>query len=167
MWGTVWRWADRWRVYVLWLWRAEGTTTLKGAGLAQGQGSAHVMTPSRFAWDSGLALQVLCPGIPQSWENRDSWTPQRPCQADSQAQAHRCLCYTPALSEGPSPVPFDPERQARQVRGRNQGPGTQRAPSHPGKAQQNQPLSAWLGRKPSLAWEVCARVSRAPTSTAV
>ena len=38
MWGTVWRWADRWRVYVLWLWGAEGATTLKGAGLAQGQG---------------------------------------------------------------------------------------------------------------------------------
>lgn len=75
MWGTVWRWADRWRVYVLWLWGAEGATTVKAAGLGQGQGKAHSMTPSRFAWDSGLALQVLCPGIPQSWANRDGWTP--------------------------------------------------------------------------------------------
>lgn len=54
---------------------AEGATTVKGAGLGQGQGSAHTMTPSRFAWGSGLALQVLCPGIPQSWENRDGWMP--------------------------------------------------------------------------------------------
>lgn len=94
--GTVRSWADRQRVCARWLWGAEGVegaATLKGAGL--GQGRAHVSTPAQLVWDYlKFSTASPKPWNPLVWGKKGWLVTVGPCQADSQDQAHRCLCHT-------------------------------------------------------------------------
>lgn len=85
---------------------------------------------------------------------------------DTRDQAHRVTATLPALSAGPTPVPFDPEKQIGQgniwyilcYRCKNQGSGARSAPGYLGSCGRGSTsLPAWEGsgpwaRGPALLW---------------